>query len=610
VKSTSPDKNSCRIKDICGYTYSVKEVFLLIRCVVLFIGLTVLSVKRSEAQQTLLASEQSTRGIYDIQDSVMIRLPDGAFISAIVVRRKGDDLPKPVIFQFTIYVRDKGRDLQSLKEAVDRGYVGVIAYTRGKRFSPGEVYPYETDGLDAYQVIDWISRQHWCNGSIGMYGGSYNGFTQWAAAKKLHPALKTIVPYVANRPGMGLPMENNVFVNPNYEWSFYVGNNQYLDTASGNDRQRFRKMMFRWWEEGTAYNKMDSIDGTPNRLFQRWIAHPDFDAYWQNMAPYEKDFEQINIPVLIFDGYYNDSQNSSLYYLRELNKYNPETPAYLVIGPYGHFGTQIGGEAVVNGYKVDTVALFDIKKYTYEWFDYILKDGKQPGFLKDKINYQIMGTDRWGSATSLNTMHNGYLKFYLSLDKKDQFYSLSVQQQKKPAFITQKVDFANRTISHNDYYPDPVIRKTINNENGYIFISEPIQEPLLVNGSFIAQMNISINKKDVDVGVTLYEVMPDGQYFHLSYYIGRASYVKDITKRHLLIPGKKESLLFTNTHFVSKQLSKGSRLAVVINVNKNPFSQLNYGTGKEVSKETIQDAKEPLIIKWYNDSFIEIPVLK
>jgi len=76
-----------------------------------------------------------------------------------------------------------------------------------------------------------------------MFGGSYNGFTQWASMKeKLHPALKTIVPYVANRPGMGVPMENNVFINPNYDWSFYVGNNKYLDTIAGYDRQRFRRM--------------------------------------------------------------------------------------------------------------------------------------------------------------------------------------------------------------------------------------------------------------------------------------------------------------------------------------------------------------------------------
>ncbi len=562
------------------------------------------------AQQTAATKLADATSDYDIQDSILIKTRDGAEISAIVIRKKGDTTPKPAILQFTIYVRDKGRDIVTTKESADRGYVGVIAYTRGKRFSPGEIFPYENDANDAYDVIDWISKQKWCNGSVGMFGGSYNGFTQWAAAKKLHPALKTIIPAVANRPGMGLPMENNIFINPNYEWAFYVSNNKYLDTIAGTDRQRFRKMMFHWWETGVAYKKLDSIDGTPNRLFQRWIAHPDFDTYWQNMAPYKKDFAQINIPVLAFDGYYNDSQNSSLYFLRELQKYNPKTPVYLIIGPYGHFGAQYGGDSVINGYQVDTNAIFALKKITYQWFDFILKNGPKPVFLKDKINYYVMGANEWRSAPSLDKMSNGSLKLYLANNKSGSFYSLNAAKPNKKEYLEQEVDFADRQISNNDYYPDPIIKKEIDTSNGFIFISEPINEPMLVNGSFIGQIKAGINKKDVDIGVTLYEVLPNGEYFHLSYYIGRASYAKDITKRHLLTPGKIETIPFSNTHLVSRQLSEGSRLLITINVNKNPFSQLNYGTGKEVSEETIKDAEEPLKIKWYNDSFVKIPIWK
>ena len=239
-----------------------------------------------------LNAQQETNA-YCIQDSVMIEMRDGSFISAIVVRAKENKDPLPVILQSTIYVRN--RDVKTLKEAADKGYVGAIAYTRGKRFSQSEIYPCEYVASDMYDVIEWISQQEWCNGSIGMYGGSYNGFTQWAACKNLHPALKTIVPYVASMPGMGLPMENNVFINPNYEWAFFTGNNKYLDTIIGTDRQRFRKMQFKWWETGVAYNKLDSIDGTENKWFQHWIKHPDFDAYWQQMAPFGKDFKKINI---------------------------------------------------------------------------------------------------------------------------------------------------------------------------------------------------------------------------------------------------------------------------------------------------------------------------
>lgn len=578
--------------------------------ILLFISLFLVVINLS-AQQTKATKLASQTSDYDIQDSVSVKTRDGAILSAIIVRKKEDTTPKPVILQYTIYVRDKGRDLKTLKESADHGYVGIMVYSRGKRFSPNEINPYENESTDVYDAIDWISKQKWCNGSVGMFGGSYNGFTQWAACKTVHPALKTIVPYVANRPGMGLPMENNIFINPNYEWSFYVSNNKYLDTVSGNNRQRFRTMQSKWWESGTAYKKLDSIDGEPNRLFQKWISHPAFDNYWQKMAPYKLDFAQINIPILAFDGYYNDSQNSSLYYLRELQKYNPNTPAYLIIGPYGHFGTQIGGEAVINDYKVDSLALIDIKKITYQWFDFILKNGTKPEVLKDKINYQVMGTNSWRSAPSIDKMHNDFLTFYLTNTKSGNFYTANSKKSGKKDFLLQQIDLADRQkSSNNDYYPDPIIKKEIDTTSGFRFISDPLKEPVIVNGSFLGELKISINKRDVDLGVTVYEVLPNGEYFHLSYYIGRASYAKNIEKRQLLKPNTIETISFSNTHLVSKQLSKGSRLLIVIDVNKNSFSQLNYGTDKEVSDETIKDAKVPLQIKWYTDSFVKIPVLR
>jgi hypothetical protein len=58
----------------------------------------------------------------------------------------------------------------------------------------------------------------------------------------------------------------------------------------------------------------------------------------------------------------------------------------------------------------------------------------------------------------------------------------------------------------------------------------------------------------------------------------------------------------------AKYLTKGSRLAIVLNVNKNSDAQVNMGSGKAVNFESIEDAGEPLTIKWYNDSRINIPL--
>lgn len=57
-------------------------------------------------------------------------------------------------------------------------------------------------------------------------------------------------------------------------------------------------------------------------------------------------------------------------------------------------------------------------------------------------------------------------------------------------------------------------------------------------GRFSADLALRINKRDVDIGLTLYEKTVDGKHFHLGYFLGRASYMRDPTKRHLLKPGE------------------------------------------------------------------------
>jgi putative CocE/NonD family hydrolase len=540
---------------------------------------------------------------YIINDRVMIKTKYGITLSAVVVRKKGVKEKLPAALFYFIY-SNTNRSLMEAKYAADHGYIGVVADARGKRLSPDEPAPYEHEAQDVNAVIDWIISQQWSNGSVGMYGGSYSGFAQWAAAKHLHPALKTIVPYVAAIPGLGLPMENNVFLAANYQWAFYITNNKYTDDAVNNDNARWRKMRNNWWESGAAYNKMDSIDGTPNPWLQKWLSHPDYDAYWQSMVPYGQDFKHINIPVLSITGYYDDGQVSALEYLREHYKYNPSAEHYLIIGPYDHFGSQVGGVAKLRGYQVDSVALINTREITFQWLGYILKGGKKPALIKDKINFEVMGANHWKHVPSLNKMEDHQIRFYLdSLSGKK---ILSDQKPAKESFMVQRVDLSDRATFYNDYYPEPIIKKEVDTTNGLFFITKPFNQAVSVSGALQGELKAIINKKDMDVGLVLYEVTPAGEYFQLSYYLGRASYASDMSKRKLLSPGKMENIPFYRSRVFSRQLQKGSKLLLVLNIDKNPFAQINYGTGKDVSKETVKDAGIPLEIKWSTGSFIEL----
>ena len=57
----------------------------------------------------------------------------------------------------------------------------------------------------------------------------------------------------------------------------------------------------------------------------------------------------------------------------------------------------------------------------------------------------------------------------------------------------------------------------------------------------------------------------------------------------------------------SRNFQPGSRRVVVLSLLRQPDVQINYGTGKDVSDETIADAREPLRVEWFTDCFIDVP---
>jgi len=76
------------------------------------------------------------------------------------------------------------------------GYRVVAQDVRGKFRSSGDALLFVNEVNDGYDTIEWITQQSWSNGRVAMWGDSYYGYTQWAAAASGHPALKAISPRV------------------------------------------------------------------------------------------------------------------------------------------------------------------------------------------------------------------------------------------------------------------------------------------------------------------------------------------------------------------------------------------------------------------------------
>ena len=552
----------------------------------------------------LVAADDDRR--YTVEDGVLIKASDGASIAAVVARPKSRSEPLATLLEVTI------EDSQNLaKECAAHGYVGVVAHIRGTRTSPRRVVPFEHDREDARAVIAWIAKQPWSNGRVGMYGDGYSAFTSWAAATRLPPALKAIATSGSTAPGIDVPMAGSIFQNSAYRWSLIVTTNDAVADKDLNDDEAWRAFDQKWYRSGRRYRDLGRLYGHPDPLFIRWLNHPSYDEFWQKMIPYREQFAKINIPVLTSTGYFSASEPGALYYFTQHTRYNPHADHTLVIGPYEDGVMERRPLAVLHGYEVDSAALIDVHELQYQWFDHVLKSAATPPLLSDRINYEVMGANEWRHAPSLDAMAGGSLRFYLDATASGERRRLTRHKSSKAAFVLQTVNFADRTDA-GWMPPTALVTKSPITHNDTMFVSEPLAKPMEFNGLFSGRLDFTVNKMDMDLNIMLYELLAGGDFIRLfnpAYEI-RASYARDRVHRHLLKAGERQELTFRSERMTSRQLQAGSRLVMVLGINKRPDREINYGTGHDVSEESIADGKIPLKISWYNDSYIDIPVRK
>ena len=557
----------------------------------------------------LIAADDARR--YLIEER-LVPVAGGAGICVLIARPR-NAAPLPALLEFSIYV-EQTTNFTEVRRSAANGYVGVEGLTRGKGCSPDMPVPYEHDGADGAALVAWLSHRPWSDGRVATFGPSYSGFTQWAIAKHRPAALKAMMDSVSNAPAIDSPMTRGVFTRFAYPWTFYTTSNKTLDPQTYGDQARWSKLFNTWYRTGAAWRTLDQIDGTPNPNWDRWVQHPTYDRYWQGVVSYGTDFAHIDVPVLTTTGYFEGPGDGAVYYLQEHLRHNPRARHYLVVGPYNHstgnrgtidaFGDPVD---VVDGYRIDPLAHIDIGALRYQWFDYVLKGAPKPAILQDKVNYEVMGANLWRHVPSMAAMGPTPMRFYLSGRPEAEGYALTSEPQ-PGTMPTLKVDLADRSdLERVSPASGAAVDSALDAYESLEFTSRPFTAALEVSGLYRADLDVVTNKKDFDFEIALYERTANGQYVQLAYDYERASLVADRTQRQLLQPGVPRRLKVQGSLLMSRRFERGSRLILLLEAIKTPAAQINYGTGRDVSDETIADAGEPLTIQWLGDSTIDIP---
>ena len=139
------------------------------------------------------------------QDGITIRevwipMPDGVRLAAslYVPADMQDDANLPVLLEYLPYRKDESRSnrFSLFSYFVYHDYVVARVDIRGTGTSDGVLIEYEytdQEQEDGEVVIDWLSKQSWSNGNVGMFGVSWGAFNSIQMAMRNPPALKAII---------------------------------------------------------------------------------------------------------------------------------------------------------------------------------------------------------------------------------------------------------------------------------------------------------------------------------------------------------------------------------------------------------------------------------
>jgi len=570
------------------------------------------------AQQKPAADEATA----DMQWAVKIPARDSVKLNATVFTPHGQKQPLPVIFTFTPYIGDSYTDRAVY--FAKHGYVYALVDVRGRGNSGGEFEPFVNEGRDGYDVVEWLAKQPYCNGKVTMWGGSYAGFDQWTVLKEFPPHLATIVPAAAAHPGVDFPFQYNIFAPYDLQWLTFtsgVTGNGSLFGNSGFWSSKAREMYL----SHSAFQDFDKLAGNPSTVFQKWVKHPAPDAYYDAMVPSPEQYKRIGVAILTITGHYDGDQPGAFTFYKRHMKYGTaqaKANHYLIVGPWDHAGTRTP-RAEVGGVKFGEASVLDLNKLHTEWYDWVMKGGTKPAFLKKRVAYYLVGAEEWKYADSLESISNEAQTLYLSSNggAGDVFRSGMLSEGKPGAnsaadeWIYDPLNTRPGAAEPDDEPNGLTSQRGVLNlfGEGVVYHSEPFTEATEITGFPKLTAWLKMDVPDTDLETDLYEILPDGSSVQLTGATMRARYRESPREEKPVPAGKVEKYTFDNFTFFSRRVAKGSRLRLVVRSINSTGAEKNYNSGGMVAAETGKDARTAHIALMHDaehPSALDLPIVK
>jgi putative CocE/NonD family hydrolase len=420
-----------------------------------------------------------------IERNLAIPLSDGAELSADLYRPAGPG-PFPALLSFYPYHKDDmiGATFEGPRRYfAENGYAHLLIDFRGLGGSSGIAWDAmdRREGVDGAQAVEWIARQKWCDGNVGMWGLSYGGISSLKVAAENPPHLKAIIPmqgsadiyrdYIA-------PSGCRTCLGSYGAWGSFMLAMNLMPPTNTDAQGRWYRLWLERMENGTPY-------------VLPWTEHPNYDEYWRTKAV---DPAKISIPTFIIGGWRDIFPEGMPALYPHL-----KGPKKLLMGPWMH--------------GLPETSPFDAIEYLptmKRWFDHWLRGEKNGIAEEPPVTIKVQNSTEWRHEREWPVARAATQTLFLA-----------------PGGVLRRS--ADREEQGENYRADPTVGtagglwdpmalgvglpldQTDDDRKSLAFTSEPLSEDVEITGAPAAIVHAAITSgEDANLVAKLCDVDPEG----------------------------------------------------------------------------------------------------
>lgn len=461
---------------------------------------------------------------WEVIENEWIPLVDGERLSSRIWRPKTKE-KLPAILEYIPYrKRDgmRGRDEPMHGYFAGNGYVVVRVDMRGSGESDGLFYDEYLlqEQNDALEVIEWIAKQEWCDGNVGMMGKSWGGFNSLQVASRKPKALKAVIclGFTDDRFNEDIHYKGGCLLNDNFWW----GNIMLAYQCRAIDKE----IKPQTWKE----ESIKRLEAMPLWM-KTWTEHQTRDEYWKHGSVCE-DYNAIEVPVFAIDGFADSYTNTVITLLNGLN-----VPKKGIIGPWAHLYPHDGYPAPAIDFLGEATKWWDkwLKGIDNDTLDcpmlqVWLEDSMSPDTVRKVSNGRWVGLNLPTEEINPKDFYLTYAKLQENINEKHEIINVST--------------LLNHGLLANEWMGAGVEGESPGDQRmddgmAVVFDSEVLEAEIEILGYPEFEVELSCDKPVSMLFAQLSDVQPNGAVRRVSYGIINLTHLHGHDKVVPLTPNQK-----------------------------------------------------------------------